>query len=973
MLAERASEYARENGMVVVWGRCYQSSGAPDYWPWIQVLRGLFWHVDRDILASTIAEDLGELARLVPELTEWWPGLAADSGMADSARFQLFESTTRWLQDVSHQKPLLIILDDLHWADRSSLLLLEFIAREIAESGMVLAGLFRDTESAPERLLAKTMVEVSREPANQRLDLTGLNEDEVARMVSLLSREETPPEDAISQIMARTGGNPFFVTELVTHHKERDGSNASYREHADRYGVSDAVRELIRQRLSRLNPACQDVLSVAAVIGREFNPRMIHLVTQLSLERVLDHLEEAANTKMIGSPRGATMAYFFVHDLIREAIYEDLRPSQRLTLHRKIGCLLESEHNTDLSAHYARIAHHFVLATPLIGHEPAVRYLDKAGEQAIASVAYDNAVDYFQSAIELLEDAPQSDDRQIVEFLLRLGDAQRRAGAVPASNKTFFRAASLARQNNLPEHLARAAVGMSRDVVLLGRNDPPRLQLLEEACNVLGPEETSLKAQCLAHRALALAHDYDSADVVQRRLALSKEAVEVARRVGEPRALATALHARHRDLWTTNAFTTDESRNAASEMVTLAEEAGDSELLFTALCWHMFEPLASGEIEQVDSTIERLDQLESSLRQPFYRYMVTSVHAMRCIIAGSLRTAEELTDQGRQLAESAGLAPAYSIIWWWVLKFQILRELDRLEELSITEASRIIPLSDSPLRWRLVDSQLALAGALRRTPMAPRELEREHAEVTATIDRVWESAGEVESYGIHSHGLFSFAHLAEAIHLLGDQRRAAEVYEALKPHREFCATMGGAFICIGPVSYFLGLLATTLQRWERAEIDFAEAQDVNRRLKARPFAARTAFAWADMLLRHGDPADRSRARSLLDSAHLTALDLHLTALQREIRSLRRRYPDVSDEQPPPMQVGSLTAREMEVLALIAEGYSNQEIANGLFIAVRTAENHVSRILDKLGVQSRTGATRVFLDHRVRDADRPISS
>jgi DNA-binding CsgD family transcriptional regulator/transcriptional regulator with XRE-family HTH domain len=973
-LAGDLADYAAHQGFFPIWGRCLEDEGAPSYWPWVQVLRVALDSRDRVTLQHAMGLGASDLAQLLPELHELWPDLPRLMIEGEAARFRLFDSVTTFLRNVSGHQPLLIVLDDLQWADRSSLQLLEFLGRSIQSDPLVVLALYRDSEVDQNPPLAGTIVEVNREPANQHIAMRGLSESEVQEMIRTLS-DGGIPEDLAPTISARTGGNPFFVGEIVGLLDALPAAS-QHRQHPNWTRVIPlGVRELIRQRLGRVSPRCRELLAVASVIGQEFDLRLLSGVSEQPAADLLDPLDQAVRARLIDDPPEAKFPYRFVHDLIRETVYDDLRPTRRLRLHERVALTLERLHESNLAPHYGRIARHFVLAAPIAGHERAVHYLTLAGDLAMRHVAYSNAADHFSEAIDLLEHYGSANGEQRAEAVLGLAEAWRRAGDIPKAREAFQAAADLARSVKLPKHFARAAIGFSGGIVLLGRYDTAAIALLDEAAELLGPEDSALKAQCMARSALAF-EGYEK-ERPPERLTLSQRAVDIARRVGDPEALAVALHVHHQDLRRTGDVSRYTRSTVPQSMVEAAADAGNLELLFTGRCWRMFGPLLTGDMPLVDSLIRDCQQLAAELRQPFYTYVLTGIRAMRAVLSGRLSDAGELAEQARLLGEEVGVPSLHRVFWEWLLKFHLSAELDRLEDLDplaldTLERMSESPNLDSPLRWQVVAAQIAV---MRANGLIGADGTRHQTE---TLARVTDFRALVANLGVRrhngwiSHCLYATVHLAHAAAIVNDTDSARVMHEWLLPDARFVATVGGAFMCVGSVAHYVGLLSTTLSWWDDAERHFATALATNERIGARPFAARTRYAWADMLLRRGRRDDRERARRLLTDAGLAAAEIGIVSLQRQVSELGSHYfgqpsPDAAPSpasdriSTSPRYPAGLTPREADVLRLLARGYSNRQIADELFIALRTAENHVSHVLDKLEVPSRTAAARKAVD------------
>jgi transcriptional regulator with XRE-family HTH domain/tetratricopeptide (TPR) repeat protein len=879
-LAEDLAVHAETCGFISCWGRCYDGGGAPAYWPWIQVMRAALQRVEPESLRSLIDLRTIELFHLLPELRTRLISRSHAVPDADSSRFRLMDSVTVFLQRVAASRPVLIVLDDLQWADHSSLLLLEYLAKELPAGQLMVVGLYRDTEIEPGSALASAVLAVGRQSGSRHLSLTGIDANDVEAMVSQIAVEDLPAE-MVTHVATRAAGNPFFVSEIVRHIESASTTGR------DTY-VPDGVREVIRQRLQRLNVESQKVLQAAAVVGREFNFRLLEHTLGLTATDVLDSIDEAASARLVSKPTGLLRSARFEHDLIRETIFDDLRSSQRISLHYQIALALERQQIDGNAAGVGNLAHHYSMAIPVAGHEPAVSYLCKAGNEALAQIGYDNAAEFFARAVTLLDQQGELESEDGAETLLSLGVAQMRAGNIPGARETFQRVTGIARKKVLPEHFARAAIGFSGGVVLVGRDDAEACELLAEACCILGPQDSSLKAQCLARLALKLVSDTDQAEA-DLRARINVEAIDVAQRVNDLEAEAIALHAHHREIWTREPSDPETGIAAAKKAVQVAQASGNTELIFTTLCWRMFEPLELGDLGAVNGLLEECERIALSLKQPFYNYMVLSLRAMHFLVTGRLQEAQQNIDRALEMADEVGIPGGYSIFWWWLLTFQLQRELDHVGELE----SLVVGMFDENLNTRhgmaIVKAQIALVRAVRYAegdlPNSDLDVSSLHAEIETMITTVT----GISDLSPRSHIYYALVHLAEAAHLTHDLDAADRLYELLDPMSMYVATVGGSFMTVGSIAHYCGLLATTLSRWDAAERHFEDALDTNERLGFRLYATRTRHAWADLLLRRQRPGDSKRASDLLHVVEETAAEIGMAVVSKQVDTLKRQH------------------------------------------------------------------------------------
>lgn len=429
-----------------------------------------------------------------------------------------------------------------HWADKPSLLLLEFLAQELRQSRLLVVGTYRDMALSRQHPLSETLAELTREQPLQRLVLHGLNQEEVERFLEVTT-DVTPPQALVEVVHTQTEGNPLFLTEVVRllvqegellpeRLRQRQGVNLR---------IPEGVREVIGKRLNRLSPLCNQMLTIAAVIGREFSlEELVRLFDGASDERVLEMLEEAVAARVIEEVPQAMGRYQFTHALIQATLYDETATVRRVRLHRRVGQVLEDVYRTDLEPYLAQLAYHFDMAGQSSDVEKAITYATRAGARASSLLAYEEAVHHYERALQALERQASVDETQRCKLLLALGEAHRQAGAYPQAMETFQRAADIVHALGLAEELAHAALGFEETTWRPGFPGNAAARLLERALRALGEGDSALKARVLGSlaRALVFTGAFEAATVVEKR------AVEMARRIGDPATLAATLEAR---------------------------------------------------------------------------------------------------------------------------------------------------------------------------------------------------------------------------------------------------------------------------------------------------------------------------------------------------------------------------------------------------------------------------------------------
>ena len=425
--AQELATYAGLRGGQVLWGRCYEEQGAPPYWPWVQAIRSYVRDIDPEQLRSEMGAGAADIAEVVSDVREQLPGLDTPPQIEpEQARFRLFDSITAFLKSAARRKPLVLVLDDLHWADHPSLLLLEFVARELANARVLVVGTYRDMELSRQHPLSQTLGELTRERLFQRVLLRGLDREDVGRFIELASGL-TPPDGMVEAVHRQTEGNPLFVTEVVrllVQEGELTQGGAGQRDSWS-VRIPEGVREVIGRRLDRLSERCNETLTIASVVGREFTlEQPSPLIDDISGDRLLEVLEEALAARVVEELPHSVGRYQFTHALIQETLADELSTTRKVRLHARIAQAMESLYGNDVEAHVSELAHHFAEAQTLLGTERLVRYSLIAGERALSAYAYEEALVHFERGLAAKEDRPTDEETAALLFgLARVQEA----------------------------------------------------------------------------------------------------------------------------------------------------------------------------------------------------------------------------------------------------------------------------------------------------------------------------------------------------------------------------------------------------------------------------------------------------------------------------------------------------------------------------------------------------------------------
>jgi DNA-binding SARP family transcriptional activator len=855
--AREVANYAGRSGSMVLWGNCYQDEGAPPYWPWVQALRDATAGMDPVTMLHLMGHGAADIRQILPEIREHLPPQEnSPNPGAEQARFQLFDSLTRFFRQLALRCPLLIVLDDLHWSDHSTLLLLSYMAGETGRSRIVIVGTYRDTETGSDHPLTATLADLGRTSALQRLPLGGLSEADVLRLVDMFANVENRDIDA-RLVFQRTEGNPFFVGEVLRMLQE--DPTLSIEDWANL--VPPGVRDVIGQRLSRLSDGCVLVLECASVSGRHFNVNLLEQVAELDRTLVLDALDEAMQSGLIQVTSSGDGSYQFSHALVQETVYTSLPVSRRATLHRRMGAALERLHPAEIDNYLNELAHHYARAAVSGDIAPAVEYGLRAGDRALEQIAYSEAIDHYRRTLAIVEQSTPVAYTDLLEVLLRLGDAQNHIGLRDDARKTFSRAANVSRELELPTEFARAALGYTGLGVFVG--PPDNIPLLEEAVAWLPAEDTVLRARVVAR----LAFETWGSSTRDRRRRLLQEAEGIARRVGDPSTLiyvliTVCLGSDTLDNLDARVAMTAEARD-------LVEESGEVLLAPTVHAMGVYNGLETGDMRLLDTEIASFDVYARRQRQPQRQWLVLMFKAVRAVTRGYFTEAEQLTEGARELSSS--IMPAeYHHARVLNMEIAIARERGRLNR-ELEEKLEVSIQNDADKLY------------LRALLAWLRSERRSGAGVESDIEELIAETRRFDS--LDADSLAAAALLSRTAHVTGHTSLARTLYEIIEPYRRYnVVTRDKGRHWYGPATFFTGCLAASLGCLDVAVQDLEAALEVNQRMQARPCLARNQYELARVLRRRGKPGDHEWSRQLLDAAREIAFDVGMPVLVEEINA-----------------------------------------------------------------------------------------
>jgi DNA-binding CsgD family transcriptional regulator/tetratricopeptide (TPR) repeat protein len=875
-LAEEAVDQARESGLACALGRASEDEGSPPYWPFLQVFRGLG--------VSPPAELYGELT--------------GDDGPAGSARerFRLFEVTTEALVAAAQPSGLLIVLDDLQWADAATVRLLVHLATGLTPVRLMVVATYRDTETTGQERLRAAIATLAREASVTRVRPGGLSEAEVAAHLAAMTGWEVPGS-VTAAIYRRTQGNPFFVGELG----RLLGSSTDGQ-------LPDGVRDAVRDRLNRLSPSCHTLVASAAVLGSDVDPVAVAHVTGTDVAAVLAALDEATVAAILTGPP----ARRFAHDLFREAARLDVPTVERLTLHRRMAEHLSTRGDGD--ARVTEIAFHWLESLPAGDAAQAVAWAERAADRAMAQLAWEEAASLYQRALAAGDAHGVTAPADRCRLLLAMARAQVRAFDLDDARRSLLAAVDIARAAGDVESLARAALTMEgiNDVAW----DPTSRVLCAEVLDKLPIGDSAVRARLLA--LLVAAGGWAVPETSRVR---SAEALAMAERVGDRHGLREALRARQMALSGPDGAA--ERLALGDRLVALGGDSDDDAVLWGRL-WR-FDALAQlGELDAAEAEVERINAVAVRLRSPLAAWHVARCRAAVAAARGRFQQALAYGQEAELAAKRAGSQGAH------VPSQGLLSMLyNQVGALGSPPFEPIEPQHDAPVpafQWAMYATWLLAEG---RRDEAHR------------IYRALPPVGELPPF-VH---LSAYATMAELASQVGDRQTAAQMYRLLLPHAElFVCSGAGVIMILGTVRYPLGVAAATMGRLDDAVRHLRAAIDSGERTGMPPVVALATYQLARVLARRTRPGDRDEAAALATAAATLADQLGMRPLQRQAQDLAA---SLTGHRP-----SRLTRREQEVAVLVARGLSNRQIGAAAHISERTVESHVQHILDKLGFANR---------------------
>jgi len=845
-LAEELLLEARQRGVLAWTGHCYEMEGAPPYIPFVEMLEASARTVPPEALREVLGDAAPEVAKLLPELRRLFPDIPPPLELPpEQERRYLFNSVREFIERASRVQPLLLTLEDLHWGDDATLLLLQHIAQQLSQVPVLILGTYRDVELDVARPLARALRELTRQRLAERLTLKRLPEEDVSAMLRLLSGQE-PPAALVHEVYRETEGNPFFVEEVYRHLSEQGklfDAEARWRSdlRVSELDVPEGVRLVVGQRLERLNEEYRRALAAAAVIGRAFSFELLETLGEVEADTLLDAVDEGERSHLISSvPDGREARFTFAHELIRQTLVSSLSLPRRQRLHLRVAEAIERVYARTLEEHAGDLAYHLYQAGTAAEPEKTAHYLALAGERAFGAAAFEDALRHYENALSLL---PADDRRGRADLLFKRGLALRSLGRWEEALADWRQALDIYEELGDAERVGRMCIDMCYQLAW-GARFEESLEIGRRGLAALGEGVSAERCRLLGNvgRTLSVSGQYAAAN------SMITQAVEMAEQLGDQRLLGEILNYKGRHHFYNAQY--PEAVDAGMRAAELLRSAGDLWYLADALWVTQWSLLLLGRLDEEAKTGQELEPLAASVG-----------HLAALVHAGHVRASRELMLAGDidawQQSARDNLELARSIGHGWVSVFQMWLGLGHFWggqwEKALQDFQEAVKVEAAGFyaggAWGCFSLFKAYAGGSDEA-LAMLEQHRQN------LPR----PGQANTMGAWSMLLAAIEGLA----VLGEREEAAKLYplvaEAIGT-RALLIEFG-----VGLLQTVAGIAAAANGQWDKAEEHYQTALRQAHELPHKLEQPEVRRWYARMLIDRDAPGDRDKAFRLLTEA-----------------------------------------------------------------------------------------------------------
>lgn len=848
-LASHTALEAHAQGATVLLGAATEDLGAP-YAAWIQALNHYVEHAPAETLAEHVKAHGGEISRLARNLQGRLPDAPAPRDAdPETERFLLFDAVASLLESAAAQGPLVVVLDDLHSADKETVTLLKHVVRSVEQAPLLLIVTYRDSDLRRGHPLGEVLADLRRVDGVQRLSLGGLGAEEVAEIMASGAGHAMDEKglELAQELAQESDGNPFFVTEILRHLidsgalRQRDSGGWVLEGSVADLGLPESVLEVVGSRVESFGEDVAKLLGVAAVIGRDFDVELLAALVEQTDDEVLELLDTAVELQVLTESTGRVGAFSFTHALFNHTLYDGMGATRRARLHRQVAEAIEERCGDEPGDQLSELAFHWSEATIAVEPGKAVDYARRAGERALAQLAPDQALRWFGAALEQVdaqEDGAPSEVR--CDLLIGFGEAQRQTGDIDF-RQTLLEASAIAGELEDAERAARAALANSRGYAsMFGFVDDDRLAAIRRALELDGGESPTRRARLLGLQALELGFHPD----YETRRAVAEEALGLARETGDRRTLAYVLRDYYHAYWAGD--TIDVRAQTSQELLELTRETGDMLLEGQAEAQVALVAAERGEMVTAKKHLALCMELAESLGQPGLLWHAHYHSACFALAQGRLEDVDQWMQSAAGIGNDGGEPDVLMIYGGQVCTAAAISGQEE-DSLGLVEQSA----EDNP----------GLAAFAAGTALFYCRVGRED-DARAKLREVRGDGFDLLTRDLEWTTALDF--LAKTAAELGDTEAAAELYPILLPLRGLVSLNGGT--ANFSVEHCLGILAATQGDHEKAEEHFAAAAEFESRAELQASLAATKVAWATSLLSRGGAEREERARLLAAEA-----------------------------------------------------------------------------------------------------------
>jgi class 3 adenylate cyclase/tetratricopeptide (TPR) repeat protein len=857
-LIAQAARSAHEQGAIVLFGHADEDARIA-YQPWIEVCKTLVRDGDPGLLSALASVQRTALARLVPQIG----GGGERVSDPDMERLLLWEAVTELLAVASHDAVALVVLDDLHWADTATLQLLRHLIGTTTPMALTIACTLRDTDLVRGDPLNNLLTDAHGATNVTRVALGGLEDDEIVELMAAAAGHDLD-ETALGLAHAlrrETDGNPFYTGEMLRHLGESGGivlgddGRWTVAAHLEELGLPNSVRDVVGRRVERLGSEALRVLRLAAICGREFDVSLVATLADIDENTLLD-LMDAAVAAAVLVESGVADRYRFAHALIQHTLYDELSPTRRQRAHQRIAEILEARDTSHDAAALAELAHHFVAATRPADLDKALDYVRRAGDAARDALAPEDAIRWYQQALDLLDRSATHDEHLRAALLSSLGAAQRQGGD-PGYRDTLLRAAGLAEESGDDALLVEAALGFIPRLEMSGDDDAKTL--IRSALDRVGTDATPTRARLLATLSVA----YDAASEWQTRHTLAVEAVDAARESKDDRTLAEVTYKTVVSLGTPDRVM--QTLLDVEDAVAAADRLGDP--LQRALSRSSLVEVRykQADIAAANSLIAEIESIAQRVAVPYLQWQIAGLAVCQLTLAGRVDEAEAANERALEIGTAGAVSEAMAAFGG--LLYNIRQHQGRLGE--------------------IVDFFLNVA----RDNPSIRALRAVIPAMLCEVGRVEEArerlaAEAAEGFDLPFDGLWleGMKNLLDGAASISDIDGARTLVNRAAPYADEVIA-DGPLLVSGSIARPLARAATVIGDHDQAEEWFAIAHDLHTRLQAPYWTALGQLDHADLCIARGTEGDRERARAFATTAAATAAEYGCGGLTRRAERL----------------------------------------------------------------------------------------